>query len=88
MFKDDPALGGVLLVLGLMAIVGCMYVAEIAYKHYTTVSETVNTVVDTHAEELKAGTISLCEQYRRWQALPEIEGATTSMDTICEKLGR
>ncbi len=87
MFKDDSVLNIILVVLGLVIIVGCLFFAEIVYKQYTTVSETVNTVVDTHAEELKTGTISLCKQYRQWQALPEIKGATTSMDAICEKLG-
>ena len=37
---------------------------------------------------LTASDVELCKQYRKWQALPEINGATTSMDAICEKLGR
>lgn len=38
--------------------------------------------------DLSKGDAELCKQYRQWQALPEIKGVTTSMDALCEKLGR
>lgn len=37
--------------------------------------------------DLSKGDVELCKQYRQWQALPEIKGAATSMDALCERLG-
>ena len=37
---------------------------------------------------LTASDVELCKQYRKWQLQPEIKGATTGMDAICEKIGQ
>ncbi len=54
---------------------------------YASTPSAEPSIVITDTSKLKEGDIALCKQYRQWQATPEIKGATTSMDALCEKLG-
>lgn len=84
--KNDP-LDAILLVLFLAGINLCFYIADTAYHRTVFTKPDKSTAIENNTAGLQNGTVELCKQYRRWQALPEIKGVTTSMDTLCEKLG-
>lgn len=65
-----------------IALVMCFY----ALKIMSLNREILSALVENSA--LEASDRELCKQYRKWQAMPEIKGVTTSMDAICEKLGQ
>lgn len=61
--------------------IGVYILMPLALSSEVTVRPVVNS-------KLEASDRELCKQYRKWQAMPEIKGVTTSMDVICERLGQ
>lgn len=53
-----------------------------SYVNRQTTDTVVSTINADHLRSMK----SLCESYRKWQALPEIVNDYTNMDPICTKI--
>lgn len=77
-------IGVVLAIAVVVLFVNLITLQFLLIMSFKTTAQQVEIVDHT---DLSKGDVELCKQYRHWQALPEIKGATTSMDALCEKLG-